>query len=268
MGHEAPWTGHSENSHYDTGDRVRVVDIYKTYRDKKIIGHTGEVRGIDYCREGGWSYRVKLDDPDAVKLAATEWDPPGKDDELYGQEWFSEDELEPESGVKPGLGSIEGMLKMVDEPHQTECFEFIKTYEDLFNSSKGSAIKHQAWKGGYRDHITEVMRIAVVTYKALSFIRPLPFSLSHVLVGCFLHDVEKIWKHAIDSANKQDIDKNDLIDGHFTMDDDLWNAIHYAHGEGDDYHPTDRIQGPLAAFVHHCDNTSARIWFDKPEQEK
>ena len=151
------------------------------------------------------------------------------------------------------------------QPHQGECFRFIETYKTLFNSSKGSEIKHQAWPGGYRDHITDVMRIAVVTYRAQLSIRELPFSLSDALVGCFLHDVEKLWKHALDPGHKRDIDKEDLLDGHFTMDDDLWNSIKYAHGEGDDYHPTDRIQCPLAAFVHHCDNTSARIWFDKPE---
>ena len=160
---------------------------------------------------------------------------------------------------------IENLLKFVKEPHHAECMDFIKTYEPLFNTSKGSATKHQPWPGGYRDHITEVMHIAMVTYHALERIRPLPFTLSHALVGCFLHDVEKLWKHALDPAHKQDIDKNDLLDSHFTMDDALWNAIKYAHGEGDDYHPTDLIQKPLAAFVHHCDNTSARIWFDKPE---
>ena len=166
------------------------------------------------------------------------------------------------------VGRIETLLDFVKDPHHTECLDFIKTYETLFNSSKGSAIKHQPWPGGYRDHVTEVMHIAMVTYHALERIRPLPFSLSEALVGCFLHDVEKIWKHTLDPADKQEIDKNDLLDGHFTMTPDLWNAIHYAHGEGDDYHPIDKIQGPLAAFVHHCDNTSARIWFDHPQGEE
>lgn len=162
-------------------------------------------------------------------------------------------------------GRIEEMLRSVIDPHREECLSFIRTYEHLFNTSKGSAVKHQPWPGGYRDHVTEVMEIARITWTALDQFRPLPFTLSRALVGCFLHDVEKIWKHALDPVHKQDIDKNDLLNNHFTMDDALWNAVHYAHGEGDDYHPTDRIQGPLAAFVHHCDNTSARIWFDKPD---
>jgi len=162
--------------------------------------------------------------------------------------------------------TIEEMLHdLVVEPHRTECLEFIKTYKGLFDTSKGSAIKHQAWPGGYRDHIREVMRICLVTYQALNgSVRTPPFTLSHALVGCFLHDVEKLWKHAIDPEHRQDIDKNDLLDGHFTMDADLWNSVKYAHGEGDDYHPTKLVQSPLAAFVHHCDNTSARIWPGEP----
>jgi len=161
--------------------------------------------------------------------------------------------------------TVEQLLMMVDEPHKTECLRFISKHRRLFNSSKGSAIKHQPWPGGYRDHVAEVMRIAAVTYRALEEIRPLPFTLGHALVGCFLHDIEKIWKHALEEDDRSSIDEVKLLSKHFTMNDDLWNAIHYAHGEGDDYHPTERIQRPLAAFVHHCDNTSARIWFDKPE---
>lgn len=164
--------------------------------------------------------------------------------------------------------TIEQLLRLVDEPHKSACLHFIEKHERLFNTSKGSAVKHQPWPGGYRDHITEVMQIAFVTYEGLERIRPLPFTMSDALVGCFLHDIEKIWKHTLNVEDKQSVDKDQLLDSNFTMTPDLWNAIHYAHGEGDDYHPIDRIQKPLAAFVHHCDNTSARIWFDKPEPEK
>ena len=161
-------------------------------------------------------------------------------------------------------GRIEELLKLVDEPHRGHCLFFIKGHERLFNSSKGSATKHQPWPGGYRDHITEVMEIALATYVALARIRPLPFTQSDALFGCFLHDIEKIWKHALEEEDRAEIDKDLFLRTNFRLNDDHWNAIHYAHGEGDDYHPTDRIQCPLAAFVHHCDNTSARIWFDKP----
>ena len=44
------------------------------------------------------------------------------------------------------------------------------------------------------------------------------------------------------------------------------NALRYAEGEKEDYHPTKRIMNPLAAFVHCCDTISARIWFDEPKK--
>lgn len=165
--------------------------------------------------------------------------------------------------------TIEAMLDLVDEPHRSDCLAFIDRFRPLFDSSKGSAVKHQPWLGGYRDHITEVMHIGLVTYRALAGeIRPLPFTLSDALFGCFLHDIEKVWKHAINAVYQGGkIDKDKILADHFHLTDEHRNAVKYAHGEGDDYHPTERIQGPLAAFVHHCDNTSARIWFDKPEEE-
>lgn len=169
--------------------------------------------------------------------------------------------------------SIEDMLNWyVEDPHRDDCLTFIATYATLFDTSWGSAIKHQAWRGGYRDHIAEVMRIAVATYLALEDIRLLSFTLSDALVGCFLHDIEKVWVHS-DETRKHGREfaiphgsKDGLLSAEFHLTGDLRNAIKYAHGEGQDYHPTERIQTPLAAFVHHCDNTSARIWFDEPRK--
>ena len=168
----------------------------------------------------------------------------------------------------PELGELihlPELLEMIDEPHRSDCIRFMDKNRGLFCTSKGSATKHQPWPGGYHDHVSEVMRIALATYTIFETIRPLPFTLSDALFCCFLHDVEKIWKHALVPAEKLKVDKWKILEDEFQLNDDHVNAIKYAHGEGDDYHPTDRIQGPLAAFVHHCDNTSARIWFDSPE---
>lgn len=174
------------------------------------------------------------------------------------------------------MRTIEELLDLLDGPHRYDCQAFMRKHGELFNTSKGSATKHQPWPGGYRDHITEVMRIAYVTYHALSTIRPLPFTLSAALLCCFLHDIEKVWKHApkekltwVENGPGLrvclPIDKDKILADYFHLTDEHRNAIKYAHGEGEDYHPTERIQGPLGAFVHHCDNTSARIWFDKPD---
>jgi hypothetical protein len=50
------------------------------------------------------------------------------------------------------------------------------------------------------------------------------------------------------------------------MSNEVHNAIFYAEGEKDSYSPSERKMGPLAAFVHLCDITSARLWFDRPRE--
>lgn len=145
---------------------------------------------------------------------------------------------------------------------QELCLAFIEKNKRLFNTSMGSFAKHQAWEGGYRDHITEVMNIAIRTYYALETIRPLPFSLADALLGCFLHDIEKVFKNSPLTG----FDKYSFLKEEFDLSADLLDAIKYTHGEGAEYNPTTRVQSPLAAFIHHCDNTSARIWFDYPKR--
>lgn len=163
------------------------------------------------------------------------------------------------------MKTIEQMLELVEEPHRTDSLNFVNKNRRLFDSSRGARFNHQDWGGGYRDHVTEVMNIAIVTYKALSGIRPLPFELSDALFACFLHDLEKIWTNKL-NYKRQELDKSTIIAYEFQPTEDHLNAVKYTHGEGEDHSKTSRVQRPLAAFVHHCDNTSARIWFDFPAE--
>ncbi|MGD9725932.1 MAG: hypothetical protein AB7L09_03240 [Nitrospira sp.] len=100
MGYEPPMGHWTADSLYEIGLRVRVVDIYKTYRDNKILGHLGEIIDYDFDGSNGWSYLVELDDPKASKLADRDH-PTSRSDAMYGKEWFEEAELEPESGPLP-----------------------------------------------------------------------------------------------------------------------------------------------------------------------
>jgi hypothetical protein len=80
-------------------------------------------------------------------------------------------------------------------------------------SAPGSSKNHQAWVGGYIDHVIETMNIACQmfwTFEGLG--RPLPFVLSDALVVMFLHDLEKPWKHFLP------LDKNMCLCGHWHVD--------------------------------------------------
>lgn len=167
---------------------------------------------------------------------------------------------------------MEKFLKVIDmlpTDYQGKCRKLYLDNKAIFDSCPGSSHNHQAWPGGYIDHMVELQQIARTTYTSLSQIRPLPFSLDDAILCLFLHDLEKPWKYGNVYQFSSDEQRlsfvyNKALEYGITWTDDRWNAIKYAHGEGKDYSATTRIQTPLAAFVHCCDVTSARIWFDKP----
>jgi hypothetical protein len=172
--------------------------------------------------------------------------------------------------------SFNEMIKMIDQPNRSACLAFIDANKALLTRARGSKTKHQAWKGGYIDHLTETMNIAIVLYDILNSLRPLTFSLSDSLLVLFLHDVEKPWKqqHSLlrleDAKGVKDYSKikkfkaRIIEEYKFRLTKEHLNAIAYAEGEGLEYDPRKRVQGPLAAFVHMCDVWSARGWYDYP----
>lgn len=194
-------------------------------------------------------------------------------------------------------------LEEVEDPRRGAMLAIYDKYRELFHYSAGSSHNHQAWEGGYADHIAECLRINTVYYDALEMVRPVPFTEDQALICLFLHDIEKPFKYGPEdhpecqkwralghkawaeaqetysSFHPGEPTPSDLrptweqmkwaiivdlmVRFKFDLDADEVNALKYCHGEGNDYQKTRRIQLPLAAHVHHCDNTSARIWFDK-----
>jgi hypothetical protein len=171
--------------------------------------------------------------------------------------------------------TLNDLLSLIDQPNATCCQQLYADNQAMFDAAAGSKTKHQAWEGGYLDHVRDIMNIAVRLYAELSNLRPLAFSLSDSLLILFLHDLEKPWKYAGNEEQKKEVasfaDYQDFIKSKinaygFMLSDEHWNALKYVHGEGDDYDPQVRVQTPLAAFVHVCDTISARIWFDYPKE--
>lgn len=142
---------------------------------------------------------------------------------------------------------------------------FHSDHKELIHKAPGSAGNHQAWEGGYADHIAEVMRIVSHMYRSLSNYRPLGFSLESALIVLYFHDVEKIWKY----TSQVDIDKRSFYNEtlkreyHIEFDEEEQNALEYIHGENERYSNQRRVMRPLAAFCHTIDVISARIWFDE-----
>jgi hypothetical protein len=138
----------------------------------------------------------------------------------------------------------------------------------LIGTAQGSSHNHQAWEGGYRDHVTETMNIAFWLY--VTSPRLFPFSLSDALEVMFLHDIEKPFATQLKAAGKYTkADRKqyraDFIREHgIVLSPEQENALQYVEGVPDsEYTPGERTMNELAGFCHCCDILSARVWHDR-----
>ena len=185
--------------------------------------------------------------------------------------------------MKPGYYSIEWIIEnKIIEPWRSTCINILLDNKDLFLKTPGSSHNHQAWPGGYLDHVQEVMNAGLVIWEAFNEVRPWLFSLSDALVVLFFHDIEKPWKYEFGKDDKlytkpslvskkaQHEFKMEKMEEYGFVLHSSWstfeieNAIKYTEGELDDYTPKRRSMSPMAAFCHMCDIYSARIGFDHP----
>lgn len=175
--------------------------------------------------------------------------------------------------------SLEELLMKIDEEYRSGFQNLFSHYSPVFRNARGSSHNHQAWAGGYLDHLCEVMNLAVVLYERMDGLRPLPFTLSDALVVLFVHDLEKPWAYVErDGAwqrNEQFRSKEDahafrlekLGEHGIELSEELERAVFFAEGELHHYSNRARSMSPLAAFSHMCDVASARLWHDHPLEE-
>ena len=180
--------------------------------------------------------------------------------------------------------------RLLDYLSQCNCrsdydgiMKFHNDHADLIKKAKGSAKKHQAWPGGYVDHLVECMMIGELTYENLAWIRRVPFEWHSVVTVLYFHDVEKMWKYGgwtdeqiiqnpmaeqAVHGNKEDFYDEYLSNEPYLIDfsDEELNALEHIHGEKT--YGEKRIIGPLGAFCHCCDMLSARMWYDHPTKEE
>lgn len=142
---------------------------------------------------------------------------------------------------------LDELLMNVEEPYRSGFQEFLTHHGDVVYLARGSTNNHQAWRGGYIDHIREVMNVAVILYDTLSELRPFPFSLSDALVVLFSHDIEKPWAYVEDKGNflrreefrsKEDAHAfrlKKLADCGISLSAPLERAVFFTEGEIDRY---------------------------------
>jgi hypothetical protein len=158
---------------------------------------------------------------------------------------------------------IDTLVHLANHPKLEELHEQLMQMS-LVTFAKGSTHNHQAWDGGYLDHVAEVMNIAVRLYADLTAMRQLPFTLSDALIVLYLHDLEKPFTGSLGLPKQERREFRDaLIVTHgIELSPIQQNALTYVEVEFD-YTNTERKMGELACFCHICDVLSARLWYDR-----
>lgn len=178
--------------------------------------------------------------------------------------------------MKPPYYPLPTLVDMIEEPNRAICKQILAEHETLFKTVQGSSHNHQAWVGGYYDHVQDVMNIGIALHTFLSSLRPIPCTISDVLLVLFLHDIEKPWKYEmhngalrikpelVDKKAQRAFRDDTLRTYGISLTPEQENAMLYVEGEHTAYTPGQRTMHPLAALCHLADVTSARIWFDHP----
>jgi len=179
--------------------------------------------------------------------------------------------------------AIAEMIEAIDEPNRTACRKLYEENIELFKKAAGSSYNHQAWEGGYFDHITEVMNVCVMLYPMYN-VRGLNFTLSDALLVMFIHDLEKAFSDEVVDVIEENygttgnflsmkeakaIVRNQLIEKYnIVLTEQQQNAFKYVEGENNDYSSGKRVMNELAAFCHIADVSSARIWHEYGKEKK
>lgn len=175
------------------------------------------------------------------------------------------------------------MLELIDKIEgrvKTKIYGVYTRFRPEMHISKGSQHNHQAWDGGYIDHVVETMNIARLLYHTMNDKRKLPFTLSEALVVMFLHDIEKAFPVRISELMENSVyftrpKAKSKIKYRILHEENIWeylndeqkNALDTCEGENDSYSNSQRIMHELGAFCHMCDVASARLWHDRPANE-
>lgn len=172
---------------------------------------------------------------------------------------------------------IEAHLARIDEPNRSACERILAEHRPLFEHEPGSRHNHQAWTGGYIDHITDGLNYARHLYAFdTAFGRPLPFSLSDALLVFFLHDLEKPWRDEMNAASseahatkaeRQAFRERKFAEFGIALTPEQENGLTYVEGEILKHSGTERVMNELASFCHKVDNWCARGWHDYPKAE-
>lgn len=188
------------------------------------------------------------------------------------------------------------LVGLIDPPNRVPCQKIVAENYQLFQQAPGSTHNHQAWTGGYWDHVTECMNIWMQQFGLFNRIgrmNMLPeserFTCGDGLLVLFLHDIEKPWRCQLkdgkpimgpngqlavlpgmeDKEERKRYAQQKITQMGVRLTPAQSTALKHVEGLRDsDYSPRSRVMTPLAAMCHTCDLWSARVFYDFPRPRR
>ena len=180
--------------------------------------------------------------------------------------------------------SFEGWIGQIDGTNGKIIREEVMADPEIYHAimtAPGSRGAHQAFVGGYREHLRQTMMIASHLYElglVTNMFEYLPaeehFTESDALLVMFLHDIEKPFLFQVNDdgsiGNRSQMTKPERTQFRadfirrfgFELDARHWNGLDFVEGVRDHlYIPGNRADKPLAALCHAADNMSARAYY-------
>lgn len=183
--------------------------------------------------------------------------------------------------MKHPLYLITRYLKATGDETCEKLYKIMDDHAATFAAAKGSMHNHQAWPGGYWQHVADTMQLAQrIMFATMPKGWPVPFSWSSVVLVLFLHDIEKPFMQER-MANNPEMplwpkeQRAGFRDGiiyryQIAITEEERIALKFIRGEESAHSHKERKMNELGALCHAADVLSARLWHsrNKPEENK
>jgi len=167
------------------------------------------------------------------------------------------------------------IVQLVESPNRDAVIDAYVQNADRIAQTPGARKKHQAWDGGYLDHVIYATNYGIVLH---NLHKELDFQPDHnegdIALVMLLHDFGKIARYKRDRDGWDYVEEPDqaehdffdhIIKAHgFQLTDNQNNALEFVHGEGSKYTPQGRLMLPLATICHQSDVWNARYCPENP----
>ena len=85
--------------------------------------------------------------------------------------------------------------KIEDQDLRPKVIELYKKFEDKINYYPASSTAHHNWPFGWSDHTAQVIDFGIKLYKNVVPKSLADFTLDDVILVCFVHDLDKLWRY-------------------------------------------------------------------------